>query len=624
MLCCSATRTTRLAAKRKTGKASASQVPLAAQPSLSSKSELAKADDDKQQQPSRKRVARSNFKPGPKSAAAPSKLTRGKQGKLQGLMNMPIDIFTEICGEQALRPMDPILQVRLCVKCRDEQAVNVQNVADVSLVFQSSRGFVPRKHWEIWCLDCDIKAVEDKLFMLGLDDNQEEKECWIDARRAIVSDRIENAQPLIEFLKAMDSEHDAELLSVKEQREAEIKSRLLNLGYEEQDITISNRRWSKDRRQEWKSMACIAKPLTERAWETIRPSLLSWVERNRDERLGNEKGQRKWERQQKIATWLRSLGFSLDPFARALDPALANHVNLGEVSTPGPSNANASLIPVPIMKSDTMLDQEMSPEELDQALQESRPAVDKPLSEWIQDIEQTLLNLLSGNPAPSKDNNEVAQIVNPLPDYTYVLSDGSDMRPLTDLPPDIQRLLRADCVFMEGSSAVAFYPHDFYGMGLEDKNNLTYNPSTVKIARALLSLLGLSDAIYLRLKAPGHSFVCGRCHKGIRMTWKQIIRHYVDETAAYAAIQENSRVHTARSFTYVFTHDIDVVIPDKPLLRVDSTEPLPASGETPNPDRHCLVCKSVGITCQQKENLMLHHVREVHLVESPKLNKHYR
>ncbi|KAG8773921.1 hypothetical protein FRC12_002249, partial [Ceratobasidium sp. 428] len=287
--------------------------------------------------------------------------------------------------------------------------------------------------------------------------------------------------------------------------------------------------------------ARIAKPLTERVWEAALPSLIAWLERNRERRLENEKSQRRWRRQTKIINWMNLLRRDSDPFARAFGPSSSGDPDPSHVLASDPSDANMSLFLGPPTMWDmrrlkrafpashqmirwpifeTMMGQDVSIEELDQTLEQSKPAVDKLISEWTQELEQTLVSLLPEEPSSSKDTSNsgdgtATQIACPIPEYTCAQGDGSQMRPLTELPMDTQRLLRADSVFMRGHT-VNFYPADFHGSYFDVKD-MTHDPS---IAKALLASLGLSDATFLQLQAAGRPFVCGRCNNSDRMTWK--------------------------------------------------------------------------------------------------------
>ncbi|KAG8689389.1 hypothetical protein FRC08_010970, partial [Ceratobasidium sp. 394] len=461
--------------------------------------------------------------------------------------------------------------------------------------------------------------------------NQEETDRWKKERRLVVSERVKGAQPLIEYLKNIGNQHDAEISDIRKQREAEIKSRLLKLGCDKMDIEMYHGDW----RREWKSTACIAKPLTERAWESILPSLLSWIERNREQRLENEKRQRRWQRQYKLIGWLDSIKLNMGVFAQALSTTQPGD----KISASGPSDAagpsslpvaknalpDSRILRMPIPSSyqmihwptfETMLDTDIPPPEFERSLQQSKPTFDKLVLECMKGIEQTLVDLLPKGPATSKGgrasragDNTTNQITSPIPEYTFTLGGSLEAQPFTSLPLGTQRLLRADCIFMNGNTP-NFYPDDFHGSHLHEKN-LTYNPSAAKIAKALLALLGLPDATYLQLKAAGCAFICGRCNSSRRMTWRDIIRHYLDEEGTYAIAQKNPRVRSS-SVTYIFTHDIEVVDPNKPLLSVASAEAQAKPNEIYHGrHRQCLVCKPLNINLYHRQEVILGHIHDV-------------
>ncbi|KAG9120889.1 hypothetical protein FRC07_003392 [Ceratobasidium sp. 392] len=655
-------RVTRSTARQKVENVSASQATLYSQTSSPSK---AKNEEDKQ--PPRKRTRRgiSDPEPEPEPApvTAPSKRVRGKQGKLQALMNMPVDIFAEIavylhpvdlvylarvnkffrellmsrsfihvwrcaegnvkglppCPKELCEPqyaallraaskhsvqwipyskfdfVPPVVMITHPTPCFVFRVVDIFKVTDASLVF-SSRGFVPgRRVWrQSWCLFDDARAVKDKLNALEGEGNQEEREKWIKERRAIVTARVTSAQPLVKFLKNIEKEHDAEISAIRGRREAEIKSRLLELGCNEADFVT----W----RQEWKSMTLTTKALTERAWEAVLPSLLAYTERNREQRLESEKRQRRWQRQSTIHARMDSLRQNSDVFARALSIDSSGRVNPNEIPCTVPGSTYTGIFSVPTAASNnmrilkpaipgrhqminwpvfaTMLDTEMSLEELEQTLQKSEATINQVVSEWIDRVEQILVNLLpeesmasENGPNSSSTNDTAIQPSSSIPEHVYTFGGGSELCPLTTLSLEMQRLLRADSVFMNGSSLL-FYPDDIWGSYLLGEHP-TYEPSTVKIAKALLALLGLPDALYLRLKAAGRVFVCGRCSSSRRMTWREIIQHYVGEQTRYTAVRKSRPRARAAPSPQIFAHDIDTVEPDRPLLSVVSAEEQP-------------------------------------------------
>ncbi|KAG8739683.1 hypothetical protein FRC10_005279 [Ceratobasidium sp. 414] len=244
----------------------------------------------------RKRVRKDRHGP---DAPAESliKRGRGKQGKLKEIMNMPIEVFTEIskylypldlillsrankffrqlllsrsatktwrkycsmCGKQAPHPMDPVLWVRLCASCRDQQ---------ISPVGSREHGLVPmswtiipatRRNNHLRCLRKDLTALGSKLDALRLAGNREATSCWIEKRKREMEQRTRDAQLLAKFLGQQETEQNDSLVARRGQREDGIRSRLLGLGWVEGDFEMRER----DGAKQWKSLVCIAKPLTE-------------------------------------------------------------------------------------------------------------------------------------------------------------------------------------------------------------------------------------------------------------------------------------------------------------------------------------------------------------------------
>ncbi|KAG9091696.1 hypothetical protein FRC06_000449 [Ceratobasidium sp. 370] len=223
-----------------------------------------------------------------------------------------------------------------------------------------------------------------------------------------------------------------------------------------------------------------------------------------------------------------------------------------------------------------------------------------------------------GGRASQTDNDTTAQVTSPIPEYTFALG-GLETQSLTKLPWGTQRLLRADCIFTDGS-VLRFYPDDFHGSHLNE-TNLIYNLSAVKIAKMLLASLGLPDATYLQMKAAGCALICERCSSAC-MTWKEIIQHYLNEENTFASAKKNPHVRSS-SIAYVFTHDVEVANPNKPFLSVDSAGANPYGIFSGGDHRQCLVCKLVGICYHHRQDVILGHIRDVHLIENPQESKHY-
>jgi hypothetical protein len=176
-----------------------------------------------------------------------------------------------------------------------------------------------------------------------------------------------------------------------------------------------------------------------------------------------------------------------------------------------------------------LVETDMPTESFDQKLEEARPILDEALSEWRNNLEQTLVKMLpveyaSGDHEGLIPNVDevMARPVSSIPEYTLVTGTGLDLQLITSLPPDMQRLLRADSVFMHFGAA-HFYPGDFCNRRISS-DHLTCQAQPVKIVKALLALLGSPNATYLQMKAAGPVFTCGRCNNGKCMSWKEMVR----------------------------------------------------------------------------------------------------
>ncbi|KAG8724439.1 hypothetical protein FRC09_018727, partial [Ceratobasidium sp. 395] len=282
---------------------------------------------------------------------------RGRQGRLEGLMKMPIDIFTEIalhlmpkdiimlsrsnkffrkllmsrsaihlwhgtmrnvpglppcppdlsephylaliyarncstCGTTVSRRMDEILRVRLCPSCRNDSLINISNIPyDVQSLVLSSRKIMPNKRrwgWDIHAFQKDVDEVQARLDEFDKSDDQVALAKWKETRRQELDVRRSQASELTQFLDTIDENREAELSGLKRQRTAEVQRRLLELGWEKEDLTFPYYR-----RRDWEMLVDQPKPLTDRTWDNLRPKLIPLLEANREDRLKQEKAARR-------------------------------------------------------------------------------------------------------------------------------------------------------------------------------------------------------------------------------------------------------------------------------------------------------------------------------------------
>ncbi|KAG9078383.1 hypothetical protein FS749_009578, partial [Ceratobasidium sp. UAMH 11750] len=634
----------------------------------------------------------------------PIKRSRGKQGMLKGLMNMPIEVFTEIakylypldlillsrankffrqlllsrsatqtwqhalsnvdglppcpeqlcepqyaalmftkycsmCGKQTPRPMDPILLVRLCVPCRDEQIRPVEP-GEYDLLPMSSAIVPAKKKRRSWCcLRKDALTLHSELEALQLAGDRVATSRWMERKRQEMARRIENTRPLIAFLEQQETEHNDSLVARRGQREEAIRSRLLELGWVKGDFEMCE----KHRMKQWKSLVCVARPLTERNWKTILPQLTPLLERSRELRLAAEASQRGQQRYLKTSQWISSTLKELEPYARILDwpgkttaDSVPGSDSLQIQGMVGPSKLDDKVLKTPLPADcvvlawnpfKELLRANLPMEEFEVALVGMRPTLDQLLTEWRANFEKALIeHLPSSGSLITKDTSALTPSTTTLFDVIPKLAIEVNSQPIKDLPLDTQRLLRADTVWNYTYSTILhFYPDGFQSVYNGDASSLNYNTKASKIANVLLPALGCPDAMYLQVKAAGPAFTCGRCHNYTGMSWDNLLQHYLDEQEKWDKVQTHPFFKHNR-ITYVFTHYTEVVEDDKPLVRMASNEERFSNHFAHYSNHPCLVCLPMNMDgCYyHTEAGVMDHVHSVHLIQDPKKNVHYR
>ncbi|KAG9079905.1 hypothetical protein FS749_008193 [Ceratobasidium sp. UAMH 11750] len=567
-----------------------------------------------------------------------------------------------MCGKQAPRPVDPSLLVRLCVPCRDKQIRPVQ-YGEYGLLPMSS-SILPAKKGRrsCYCLRKDALMLNSELEALQLAGDRVATSRWMERKRQEMEQRIENTQPLITFLERQETEHNDSLVVRRAQREEAIRSRLLGLGWVEGDLEMCERSSTK----QWKSLVCVARPLTERNWETTLPQLTPLLARSRDRRMEAEASQRGQQRYSKTSRWISSTLKELEPYARILDCPRKNTLNsVPGSSSPrvqgaaGSSKASVALTQHPSSASLTraaeclkledtvlqtslpadhvvlvwnpfkqLLDTDIPMEEFEVSLVGMRPTLDRLLTEWRASLEKALIERLpsSGSPA-TEDSLALAPNTTTPFDMIPKLAIEVNSRPIEDLPLDTQRLLRADTVWSYTYSATPFfYPDGFQSLFNDNHlSSIIYNTNTSEIANVLLSALGCPGATYLQVKAAGSAFICGRCRNCIGVNWDNLLQHYLDEQEKWDNVRRHSFFKHSR-ITYVFTHRTEAVEDDKPLVRMASDEERSSNHSAHYSNHPCLVCMPmhIGDCYYRTEAGVVDHVHSVHLVQDPEKNVHYR
>ncbi|CAE6399474.1 unnamed protein product [Rhizoctonia solani] len=533
-------------------------------------------------------------------------------------------IFTKrcsvgLCGRYAPREMDPALLVRLCARCRDRELVETSRVTDATLVL-SSRGLVPgRSHQRIsWCLYDEARAVKVKLNELIAAGDQEALRKWEDERRKLVRKRQKAAVPLREWLKDREQEREWELTRLKAAREAEIRSRLIKLGWESADFKCHDD-W---RHKQWTSMVLNPKPLTEKIWDDILPHLLGHLEINRKQRLEQEKAMRRVLRQHNLYVWFDEIESQLPPFARAW--YVRDSGSTDRPMKPMDNRSASAFVPYMVLRQaspttsqmqrwteyQAILDNDVSDEQFLVDFEKKKPLFQELFENWQRSLEDQLIRLLPDDTHPANFTSST---------FDMVAGSGESVQPMNMLPEGVSKLLRADAIFSiaPGDGAKPyFYPHHFHDF-TRPIHDTYYHTKASEIAKALLGALGSPDASYLSLRASNESFQCGRCPSAVARlrSWGELIQHYLDSITLSERIARDPQAQSNKEFVYVCAHDINSEKVGRPLVRRGG-EP---TGVPPWRTTLCIPCRSFGLNDKastQCSQAMVDHLRDVHLIET--------
>ncbi|ELU40973.1 hypothetical protein AG1IA_04997 [Rhizoctonia solani AG-1 IA] len=342
--------------------------------SVKAESEYDQSDhEEPQYRPLRKRQRISTD---PEGAQVRKRQVRGKQGRLAGLVNMPIDIFTEVrfpydtppppptplglppcppdlsephylallfskyctfCGQVARCRMDEVLRVRLCVPCRAKSCVALFIIRRVSTLIipgwrfsivhvahtVSGLGIVPSKRR--WGNECDYalkdeaERVQQKYEELSASGDMSLLEEWELETRA-------EAVAIREFLDIIENDRDHELRDMKRERRRKYATLVMPVNRAHMVYSIEQRLlklgWAKEdmafsflspKRKEWYSLVEQAKPLTDRIWSNLQPKLIPILEYNREARLQKEQSERQAARRVKLAQLINEIKVDQEP-----------------------------------------------------------------------------------------------------------------------------------------------------------------------------------------------------------------------------------------------------------------------------------------------------------------------
>ncbi|CAE6452406.1 unnamed protein product [Rhizoctonia solani] len=702
--------------------------------SVKAESEYDQSDDDEcQSRPPRKRQ-RTSIKP--ERAQTRKKQVRGKQGGLAGLVNMPIDIFTEItahlppidiislsrankffrkllmdrsaihiwhtsmrnvrglppcpsdlsephylallfskhctmCGQAVRCRMDEILRVRLCVPCREEHLLALDNLQwELRRLVHHSGKIVPSKRrWgpeSEHTLKEEAREVEQKYQELKDANDPSALTEWELQTRSVVEKRLEEATAIRDFLDIIENDREHEIRDMKRERRRNIEDRLIKLGWTKEDMQFS---FMSPKRKEWYSLVEQAKPLTERIWSNIQPKLIPILEYNREARLKKELSDRQSARRMGLVQLLNDIKKNQAPI---LDISVRAPTHIqgsstselsGDSSAAGPSNSaelqseNApqstpasggsdsvaeppahtvfrdifpdivDALEWPMVKA--LHEADTSVSQMIQSFAEHKSEIEASIVDWKVDIHARMAEMLR------KDEDVGGES---LTSHLIVRKDDSD--PFQNLSDDLKLLLRADSLFTSTQPNTQKNMITSYDMAIAKSGyrfafrdgmmSRPYKPPVEltrirvytearRAARIILASMGLENACAAELRSVGRVYACARCHDSGLKTWEELVSHFVEAKEVVARVHEHADKLEALELTYRDVHDPEAFL-ERPLVKY-----TPEQSGVVIPIRTCSICSKDPIIHDVRgtEAKIIEHLQDVHDIAEPKFGTHY-
>ncbi|KAJ1300874.1 hypothetical protein OPQ81_002512 [Rhizoctonia solani] len=311
------------------------------------------------------------------------------------------------CGTRVLRRMDPYLYVRLCNSCRTEQIIGISLFSPLIPFLPKSDVVMDHSRPEF------ISTLRSELLKIQAETRQDDESFdeWQKERATVMRERHERGVELEDYLDMMDNEREIELDDLRHQRQDQIKERLLEEGWTNQDMepSLSNS-------SEWHKLVFQPKLITDRIWANLYPKLLPLLNSNRAYHDRIDKANRRRARITKIQLLTENIRLALPPLIhltlRSVPPADQTAGSSTASTYPSSSHYPDKKInqPFPTMNEfltwpmiRNIVEEDMSPEDAEAQFMEIRDEFDQAVVEWREKIEQDLIQIWN---AGGKDDGE--------------------------------------------------------------------------------------------------------------------------------------------------------------------------------------------------------------------------
>ncbi|CAE6411684.1 unnamed protein product [Rhizoctonia solani] len=592
--------------------------------------------------------------------------------------------YCSMCGTRIVMDMDPYLNVRICKDCVEIHVTRADEVEDElrHLIPESRNIRKAGRYGVATCLTRDVTEVEQWYYNLPAGDHGYSEDEWdakLDEGVKKVRDRITYAKQMKEFLRHIAKTRAEEIDLLKEQRRQDIKRRLQDAGWEERDWIFPEfvaRKWS--------SLVESPQALTERAWQKLYPSMVPYLEQNRRWRTQRSKLVRKGKRlrrMRRLLVGIRNQSFLLEANGEGISEdedetgddsvdAAASHMSSSEdesssstedefdmntektvpftqiVSYTGikaPFPPMVDLLEWPIIAN--LLETDTDPDTMQEKFEELREDIKAEIRSWGSTVEDELISSLKVGSTDDIDLDSDVPLL-------QLQAEGASVDRLT---PSARLLLRADSVFRiaENDPLVAPMPlyfseifstlqsrpdgyctSDFQRPGGHkrpkhgydwDSSEVEYYPEGSAVAKALLKQLGQENAAQFELQALGARFTCGSCGDKWPRTWNEMVQHYA-EAIIHANMAKKAKASVKKRIKYNNIHSLDIKAKRRPLLVLHSDEEAKVLSSKRRKFEglvKCMSCEQLGIDFESPRDMMLKHVRVVHIIKPAKA-EHYK
>ncbi|CAE6378298.1 unnamed protein product [Rhizoctonia solani] len=562
-------------------------------------------------------------------------------------------LFINVCsmrGSLSRSPVDEVLLVRLCAVCKRDELMflhelpkEVHQLVHYSVKSSLGETFPEMVQYLGVAVRSEAEAVLDKFNDLVDDEDDEAFRAWVARRKRYTAKRRKWAVELVNYLATLEAQRIDEKKELIETREAQIKEKLLKLGWEPGDLKFHP---YADGIQQWHELVENPKqprPLTDRGkfpipasrqiltlslvWKNLYVKLEPLLEANRESRLEKERSNRQIYRRHALDNLLRRIKHKHPPLLKVKQrksKPLYCYYTSWPVAQRDVFPFVQDALELPFIQE--MNEDDVGVDEFRKALEAHQSEIETFVAEWQDQTRTRLVDLIRA------EGREYPELLQP--------PKNMDLGAFARLSDDQKLLLRADSLFYvdggrSSSSVKSAYgyeralriaypsctdePVEPWEPEVPDLDMIHRYPAAQNVARELLADLGKPNASFVEINQLLYS--CERCHENEPMEWTSMITHYLEQKQISARVEHHATPPDERKLVYNNVHARGFYT-DRPMIR-PAKQTVTSSPEVPV--RKCTLCmnKPVSRNVTLSMEKMNTHLLEIHWVTRPELDEHY-